>query len=350
VAERPLFAGIAPKQRRPRRRPHVVAILAFDGVVLGDLATPCEVFGRVRDASGRSPYQVRICSLRPKVTSSHVTLQVPWRLSSVDSADTVIVPGVEDLDQEVPPQLLRALRRSVARGARVASICTGVFVLARTGVLSGLSATTHWLVASELARRYPAIAVKPDVLYVDNGHLLTSAGAAAGLDLCLHLVRRDLGAEAAAHVARVAVMPLERSGGQAQFIVHQRPVIDHASLGPLLVWIDQNLRTDLSIPALARRAAMSSRTLSRRFREQVGTTPAHWIATARVRRAQRLLETTDLSVEEVAAEAGFGSAAVLREHFGDMVGTSPLTYRRAFRGGSGRPRAQVTIPDLAKGG
>jgi len=169
-----------------------------------------------------------------------------------------------------------------------------------------------------------------DVLYIDNGNVLTSAGAAAGLDLCLHLVRRDLGAEAAAAVARAAVMPLERAGGQAQFIVHEPPAADHTSIGQLLTWIEQNLRRDLSLPVIARRAAMSTRTLSRRFREQVGATPAQWITRARIRRAQRLLETTELAVERVAAAAGFGSAAVMREHFGEFVGTTPLAYRRAF--------------------
>jgi transcriptional regulator GlxA family with amidase domain len=331
VAKKTIFAGIEPNGGRSYRRSHLVAVLAFDGVVLGDLATPCEVLARVRDATGRRPYQVRVCSLRPQVTSSHVKIQVPWRLSSIRRADTVIVPGIENLDREVPPLVLRALRRAVDRGARVASICTGAFVLARTGALDGLPATTHWLVAEELARRYSAIAVNPNVLYVDNGRILTSAGAAAGLDLCLHLVRRDLGAEVAAQVARVAVMSPERAGGQAQFIVYEQPAVDHPSIGRLLQWIEQNLQSALSLPVLARRAAMSSRTLSRRFREQVGTTPARWVAVARVRFAQRLLETTDLSVEEVAAKTGFGSAAVLREHFGDAVGTSPFTYRRAFR-------------------
>jgi transcriptional regulator GlxA family with amidase domain len=169
------------------------------------------------------------------------------------------------------------------------------------------------------------------VLYVDNGSVLTSAGAAAGLDLCLHLVRRDLGAEAAAKVARAAVMPLERAGGQAQFIVHQPPTSDGSSIGALLGWLEQNLRRDLALRVIARRAAMSTRTLSRRFREQVGTTPASWVTGARARRAQRLLETTALSVERIAAEVGFGSSAVLRERFGETVGTSPQAYRRAFK-------------------
>jgi len=307
-------------------------VVAFDGVVLGDLATPCEVFGRVRGADGRAPYEVRVCGPAPVVRSAHVTLQVPWRLSSVHRADTVIVPGIDDFDRTVPERVLRAIRRAVGRGARVASICTGAFVLAATGALDGLQATTHWRGAHELARRHPKIEVDANVLYVDNGRVLTSAGAAAGLDLCLHLVRRDLGAEAAAAVARDAVMPLERAGGQAQFIVHEPPAADGASLAPLLAWLEQNLRKELSLGTIARRAGMSTRTLSRRFREQVGATPAVWVTGARIRRAQRLLETTALSIERVAAEVGFGSSAVLREQFGRIVGTSPLAYRRAFRG------------------
>jgi transcriptional regulator GlxA family with amidase domain len=306
-------------------------VVAFDGVVLGDLATPCEVFRAVRDSSGRPLYEVRVCSLRQEVKSEYLTIKAPWRLSSVERAGTVVVPGIDSIDRPAPEKLLRVLRGAAARGARVASICSGAFILARTGALNGLKATTHWMVAQELARRYREIDVNPDVLYVDNGNLLTSAGAAAGFDLCLHMVRRDFGAEIAAQAARAAVMPLERAGGQAQFIVHESPVItDNAAIGPLLLWIEQNLRSELSLPVLARRAAMSSRTLSRRFREQVGATPAEWVALARVRRAQRLLETTSLSVEEVATETGFRSASVLREHFGEIVGTAPLAYRRAF--------------------
>jgi len=331
VAEKTIFAGIKPRPKPSRRqRRHLVAVVAFDGVVLGDLATPCEVFGRARDADGNPSYDVRVCGLRRKAESAHVNLTVRWPIALVRRADTIVVPGIDDLDRSIPSALLSELRRAINRGARVASICTGAFVLARTGALDGRVATTHWRAASELARRFPAITVDPDVLYVDHGALLTSAGAAAGLDLCLHLVRRDLGSEIAAHVARAAVMPLERTGGQAQFIVHEPPDVPNATFGPLLIWIDQHLRNDLSLPVIARQAAMSCRTLSRRFREHVGMTPAAWIARARVREAQRLLETTKLSVEEVAEAAGYGSTTVLRDRFAAIVGVSPLAYRRSF--------------------
>jgi len=301
-----------------------------DGVVLGDLSTACEVFGLAKTKDGRAAYDVRVCSESADIESLHVALRVPWRLASLAQADTVIVPGVDDITRPVPAAVLRGIRRAAVRGARVASICTGAFVLAATGVLDGLRATTHWRGAADLARRHPSIEVDANVLYVDNGRVLTSAGAAAGFDLCLHMVRRDLGADIAASVARLAVMPLERAGGQAQFIEHVSPSDAPGAMTPLLTWMEQNLARELPLPVIARRAAMSTRTLSRRFREQVGATPAAWLAQARVRRAQRLLETTDLAVERVAAEAGFGSAAVMREHFRTVVGTSPQSYRHAF--------------------
>lgn len=309
-----------------------MAVVAFDGIVLGDMAPPLELLSRARDAEG-SGYEVRLCSLTPRVATEHVTLDVQWRLASLARADTVIVPGIDDLDRPVAPALIRAIAKAVERGARVASICTGAFLLAQTGALDGLRATTHWRAASELARRHPSIVVDPNVLYVDNGLLLTAAGAAAGFDLCLHMVRCDYGADVAASVARDAVMPLERAGGQAQFIVHEPPVAAGSTLAPLLSWLEANLDKELSLPVIARRAALSTRTLSRRFREQVGITPALWVAQARIRRAQRLLETTDLSIEQLAGEVGFGSPAVLRDHFGDLLGTSPQAYRRAFRTG-----------------
>lgn len=329
MAEKTLFARFKPKRSSDSQKRHLVAVLAFDGVVLGDLACPCEVFERVRDSAGRPVYEVRVCSLRPLVESQHVTFSVPWRLSSIRNARTVIVPGIDNLDRPVPQEVIRALRWAVDHSIRVASICTGAFVLARTGALCGSKATTHWLVASELAKRHPDIAVDAGVLYVDNGNLLTSAGAAAGLDLCLHMVRNDFGAEVAARAARLGVMPLERAGGQAQFIVHESPA-DNSSIEPLLVWINRNLGKSLSLPVIARRAAMSTRTLSRRFREGVGTTPAHWITVARIRRAQQLLETTELPVEQIADETGFNSATVLRDHFNRIVGTTPTAYRSGF--------------------
>ena len=329
VAKMTMIEGFTPYPSKGRPR-HLVAVVAFDGVVLGDLSTACEVFGLARRKDGRPAYEVRVCSQSVDVESTHVALRVPWRLSSLAEADTVIVPGINDVTRPVPASTLRAIRRAAERGARVASICTGAFVLAATGVLDGLRATTHWLAAADLVRRHPSIDLDANVLYVDNGRILTSAGAAAGFDLCIHMIRRDLGADRAAAVARLAVMPLERAGGQAQFIEHASPSDAPGAMIRLLTWMEQNLSRDLPLPVIARRAAMSTRTLSRRFREQVGTTPAAWLAHARVRRAQRLLETTNLAIEKVATEAGFGSATVMREHFGTVVGTSPLAYRRAF--------------------
>jgi transcriptional regulator GlxA family with amidase domain len=329
VAKKTMIEGFTPTPIR-RKRPHRVAVVAFDGVVLGDLSTACEVFGLARTKDRRAAYDVRVCSQSLRVESMHVALSVPWRLSSLAQADTVIVPGVNDVTRPVAASVLRAIRRAADRGARVATISNGAFVLAATGLLDGLRATTHWLAAADLARCHPSIELDANVLYVDNGRVLTSAGAAAGFDLCLHMVRRDLGADVAAAVARLAVMPLERAGGQAQFIEHAPPSEGPGAMTPLLTWMEQNLSRELPLPVIARRAAMSTRTLSRRFHEQVGATPAAWLAHARVRRAQRLLETTELAIEQVATASGFGSAAVMRERFGAVVGTNPQSYRRAF--------------------
>jgi transcriptional regulator GlxA family with amidase domain len=312
---------------------HVVAVAAFDGVIPFDLATPCEVFGRVRLADGSSPYRVRVAGTKKEIDAGAFALGVRWRLGELVRAGTVIVPGMADPSLPVPRELIAALREAAGRGVRIASICSGAFVLAAAGLLDGLRATTHWLAAPELARRYPSIAVSPDVLYVDHGSIATSAGAAAGLDLCLHLVRRDFGASVAAATARLSVMPLEREGGQQQFIVHEEPAPDSASLDRLLHWIEKNLRAELSLEDVARRAAMSTRTLSRRFREQTGTTPAQYVLARRVRRAQHFLETTAHSIDRIAGEVGFGSTATFRDRFHRLVGTSPQSYRRAFRRG-----------------
>lgn len=324
-----MFARSTPSRHRPRE-PRLVAVLAFDGVVLADLSTPCEVLGRARTDDGAHAYEIRVCSERAKVVTEHVSLHVPWRLGALARAHTILVPGIDTLERSVPEGVTRAIRAAVKRGARVASICTGAFVLAKAGALDGLRATTHWLAATELARRHPRVTVDPNVLYIDNGRILTSAGAAAGLDLCLHLVRRDLGAEIAARTARAVVMPLERAGGQAQFIAYEPPSDTGTPIGKLAEWIEANLTADLSLPRLARRSGMSTRTLCRRFREQVGETPAAWIARARVARAQRLLETTKRSVDEVASDVGFRSSTVLRDHFARVLGTTPRAYRSSF--------------------
>jgi transcriptional regulator GlxA family with amidase domain len=233
----------------------------------------------------------------------------------------------------VPEEVVDALRRAAARGTRIASICTGAFVLADAGLLDGLRATTHWVAAAELAARHPEIDVDPDVLYVDNGQFLTSAGAAAGLDLCLHLIRRDHGSAVAADAARLSVMPLEREGGQAQFIVHDQPPIPRgAALEPVLRWLEDNSARTLTLEDISAHAGMSVRTLNRRFREQTGTTPLQWLLRARIRRAQYLLEATDHPVDRITSQVGFGSPTAFRDRFKRVVGISPRSYRATFHG------------------
>ena len=309
---------------------HTVAIVVFDEVVASDFATPCDLLRHTRLPNGHAAYRVRICGTAPVVNAAGFTIQAKWGLADLAGADTVIIPGTNDLSAVVPNELILAIRAAASRGARIASICSGAFILAATGLLDGLPATTHWLAADELARRYPSIKVDPNVLYVDNGQILTSAGAAAGHDLCLHLVRRDYGAAVAADAARIAVMPLERDGGQAQFIVRDHVAAQEDSLEPLLRWMEDNLDQPLTLSDIAARVAMSKRTLNRRFLEQVGTTPVQWLLRLRVRRAQHLLETTRYSIERVVTQAGFGSPAVFRKHFHRIAGTSPQAYRRAF--------------------
>lgn len=315
-----------------RGRMHTVAVLALDHVVAVDMATPIEVFRRARLADGSQPYRVVVCAVRPQVVSDTFALTAPYDLSALRQADTVIVPGCSE--RAAPPEeaVLEALRVAAAGGARIASICAGAFTLAAAGLLDGLRATTHWMAARRLAESYPLVDVRPDVLYVDNGQILTSAGASAGLDLCLHLIRRDHGSAVAAESARLSVTPLEREGGQAQFIAHALPPAPRGSLlEPVLAWIEENLAEEVTLAAMARRSGLGERTFSRRFREQTGTTPVQWLLRARVRRAQFLLETTDDGVERIAAQVGFGSATAFRERFKRVVGVTPRAYRASFR-------------------
>jgi transcriptional regulator GlxA family with amidase domain len=310
---------------------HTVAILALDGVVPFDLSTPVEVFGRARLSDGEAAYRVGVCAATREVETGTFTLRAPWTLDALADADTIMLPGVADPTAPVPDPVLKELRRAAERGARIASICVGAFVLAATGLLDGQRATTHWAAAGLLAARHPEIEVDPDVLYVDNGGTLTSAGAAAGLDLCLHLVRRDHGSAVAADIARTSVMPLERDGGQAQFIVHEPPAPEGATLEPLLRWMRENVRAALTLDDIAAQARLSARTLNRRFRAQTGTTPLQWLHRARIHQAQYLLETTTHPVDRIASDVGFGSPTAFRDRFKRLTGTTPHAYRRAFR-------------------
>ena len=276
---------------------HSVVVLALDGVLAFDLSTPVEVFGRARLPDGRAAYQVRVCAPTDEVDAGVLAIRAPWSLDALWEADTIIVPGLADPAQPIPEDVLEALRAAAEDGTRAASICVGAFTLAAAGLLNGLRATTHWAAVRELSRLYPDVDVDEDVLFVDNGQVLTSAGAAAGLDLCLHMIRRDYGSAVAADAARTAVMPPVRAGGQAQFIGHEQPGADGSSLEPLLRWMEENAHQRLTLDESAAQAATSTRTLNRRFREQTGTTPLRWLQRSRIRRAQRLLETLHTELE-----------------------------------------------------
>ena len=308
---------------------HHVTVLALSDVVAFDLSTPAQVFG---NEPGR--YAFTACGIRagrvPSTTG--FAIDVPRGLDALAEADTVLVPGLRPAQWPPPADVLEALRAAHARGARVASICTGAFVLAHAGLLDGRRATTHWEHAGQLAERYPAVTVDPGVLYVDEGDVLTSAGVAAGIDLCLHLVRRDHGAEVANAVARRIVAAPNRDGGQAQFVDTPLPPAEGRGLAPTRAWAAQRLREPLTVAAMARHAACSERTFARRFRAETGTTPLQWLLRQRVLHARRLLEATDMAVEDVAGHAGFGTAASLRSHFRRATATTPIAYRRSFRG------------------
>jgi transcriptional regulator GlxA family with amidase domain len=300
----------------------------MDGVVPFDLSVPIEVFGRARLVDDAPAYDVRVCGASPEVDAGAFAVRVPHGLDVLATVDTVVVPGVADIAAPVPPAVLDALRGAPGR---LVSICVGAFTLAAAGLLDGRRATTHWAAAAELARRHPAVTVDRDVLYVDEGDVLTSAGAAAGLDLCLHIVRRDHGAAVAGRTARLSVAPLERAGGQAQFVAHEPPAPQGSSLEPLLAWLVDNLHRPFTLADIAAHAAMSDRSLSRHFRRQTGTTPLRWMNRQRIRRAQQMLEDTDQPAERIGELVGFTSPTAFRERFREVVGVSPQAYRRSFR-------------------
>ncbi|KUJ49004.1 helix-turn-helix domain-containing protein [Micromonospora maris] len=313
----------------PARRS--VAVAATHGMLHFELGLAYEVFGSKPDVVPGPWYDVRVCGTAT-VRVGRFLLEPDCGLDRLADAGTVIVPALADVDEEPPADLVEAVRAAHASGARVVSLCTGVFVLAAAGLLDGLCATTHWAHTVQLATRYPLVKVDPDVLYVDNGSVLTSAGKAAAMDLCLHLVRRDHGSAIANVVARRLVVPPHRAGGQAQFVTTPVPAHDDHPLATLLPWVMRRLDQPLTVEDLARQANMSSRHLARHFHAVTGTTPLQWLLTQRIRRAQELLETTDDSIDTIASTAGMGTATTLRRHFQRTVGVPPDTYRRTFRG------------------
>jgi AraC family transcriptional activator FtrA len=324
-----------PEGHRKSHNPLVVA-LVYDGLCAFEFSCAAEVFGLSRPEFGPNWYRFETCSVKSRSVRGQygMRMRAAGSLRRLLAAGTIVIPGWEGVDVPVPRAVIDALREAHARGARVLSICSGAFVLAATGLLDGKQATTHWRYAEELRRRFPRIHVDPNVLYVDEGGVLTSAGSAAGLDLCLHLVRRDYGPAIANQVARRLVIAPHRDGGQAQFL--ERPVETRergSGREPLSVLLDKirrRLREPLRISELARLAAMSERTFMRRFRAATGLSPADWITRARVDRARELLESTALPIDHIAERCGLGSPSTLRHHFRKKVGVSPADYRRRF--------------------
>lgn len=308
-----------------------IAVLTWDGVAPFELGVLCEAFAVDRSDEDLPVMDFAVCGVEPGAVETSVgfSITVEHGLDRVAEADLVAVPAMKR-GESAPPEALEALRAAVARGARVLSVCSGAFALGEAGLLDGRECTTHWRYTDELAARFPKAFVVPEVLYVDTGLVITSAGSAAGLDAALHLWRLEYGAAAASKVARRMVVPPQRSGGQAQYIT--RPVTDCSAetLGPLLTWITENLAEDLSVEALAKRSHMSTRTFARRFRAETGVTPHSWVTSQRVLVAEELLERTDHAVDWIAGEVGFGNAAGLRHHFARSRGVSPQEYRRAF--------------------
>src|SRR6202046_2979469 len=314
-----------------------VAVLAYEGVSTFGLGVTAEIFGCDRSAEGLPSYEYTVTAAAPGVMRTDVGLPIVVEagLDRLSAADLGIVVCWDQTDVLPPQSVCAALRAITERGGRVLSQCTGAFVLAAAGLLDGRRATTHWMYADELARRYPQVKVDPDVLYVDEGPVITSAGTAAGIDACLHLIRREQGSRVANGIARRMVVPPHRDGGQAQYV--ERPLTEPAAdtVQDILNWLTRQLAEPVTVDQLAARAFTSPRTIGRRFVQETGTTPQRWLTGQRILLAQQLLEETDETVDEVAARSGFGNAGTLRHHFRAWRSTTPLAYRRVFRDRSG---------------
>jgi AraC family transcriptional regulator, transcriptional activator FtrA len=318
-----------------------VAVLAYGGAGTFELGIVVELFGLPRPEFAEW-YRFKVCALERGPLAATGGLRITCRhgIDALSRAGTIVIPGWR-MDEQPPERLLRILRKAHRGGARLVSICSGAFVLAATGLLDGRRATTHWRYAARLAQMYPRITVEPDVLYVDEGDLLTSAGSAAGIDLCLHIVRKDFGESVASQVARRLVVYPHRDGGQAQFVDRAVPKEDRPWLATLLEWTENHLGETLSVKRLGKQAGMSERTLSRRFAEEAATSPIEWLIGLRLVRAKQMLENTTRSVDEIAYDTGFGSAPTLRHHFRRCLNTSPVAYRSHFRRNTGGTRSEA---------
>lgn len=315
---------------------HRVAVLMAEQTAIFEFGVLCEVFGIDRTAQGVPSFDFRVCAEDPDVPvrlTNGLTMTVQHGLEALEGADLVAVPATRL--REYSPALLDAVRAAHAAGATILAVCSGAFVLGAAGLLDDRDCATHWMNAEELAAAHPRARVDRNVLFVDDGDIITSAGTAAGIDACLHLVRRELGATVATAIARRMVVPPQRDGGQRQFVDLPMPECSSDSLEPVLSWMVEHLEDEQPIRELARQAAMSERTFARRFVAETGTTPAKWLALQRLHHARQLLEQSDLSIESVAARSGFGSAALLRHHFTRQVGVPPGDYRRTFSQAAG---------------
>lgn len=316
--------------------PHLVVALAYDRLCTFEFGCAVELFALPRPELGVDWYRFAVCASEPGPVraAGGIKVQAPYRLALMDRADTIVIPGWRDPDETPPEPLLKKLRAAHRRGARLCSICSGVFVLAAAGVLDGATVTTHWRYAERLQARYPALRVNPDALYVDAGRIVTSAGSAAGLDMLMHLVRRDHGSAIANRVAQRLVLPPHRDGGQAQFVPRPLPSVGGDRLAKLIDWMRTHAGQPHTLASLAARAAMSPRTLQRQFRDATGLGPYEWLIRERVGLAKEMIERDPaLPVARVAALAGFGSEESLRRHFRRIAATSPAAYRRSFDAG-----------------
>ncbi|MEU3335111.1 helix-turn-helix domain-containing protein [Streptomyces sp. NPDC002144] len=317
-----------------RRRKEIVAVLLFSGGPIFESSIPLSVFGIDRQDAGVPRYRLLVAAGEegPLRTTGGLELTAPHGLEAISRAGTVVVPAWRSITSPPPEEALDALRRAHEEGARIVGLCTGAFVLAAAGLLDGRPATTHWMYAPTLAKRYPSVHVDPRELFVDDGDVLTSAGTAAGIDLCLHIVRTDHGNEAAGALARRLVVPPRRTGGQERYLDRSLPEeIGADPLAEVVAWALEHLHEQFDVETLAARAYMSRRTFDRRFRSLTGSAPLQWLITQRVLQAQRLLETSDYSVDEVAGRCGFRSPVALRGHFRRQLGSSPAAYRAAYR-------------------